>query len=169
MARQLVQDIVLLDEPPIERAVQLLVEEQKIVAEGAGAAGLAALLAQPERFRDRRVGIVIGGGNIDSRLLASILMRGLIRDGRLVRLRVEITDMPGTLSTVAGLIAAAGGNIVEVYHHRMFHDVSVKLTELDVEVETRNADHVREIVERLTGAEFPARRLGTASHTDPSA
>ena len=168
MARRLVRHIVLLDEPPIERAVQLLVEEQKIVAEGAGAAGLAALLVEPERFRGRRVGIVIGGGNIDSRLLASILMRGLLRDGRMVRLRVEITDMPGTLSTVAGLIAAAGGNIVEVYHHRMFHDVSVKLTELDVEVETRNVDHVREIVERLTGAGFPARRLGMASHTgDP--
>jgi threonine dehydratase len=97
------------------------------------------------------------------RLLASVAMRGLVRDGRLIRLRVEISDSPGTLARVAGLIGECGGNIIEIYHHRLFQDVPVKLAELDAVVETRNADHVREITQRLAAAGFRARVLGTTN------
>ncbi len=161
IVRRLVSEILLVDERRLEQAVQLLAERQKLVAEGAGAAGIAALLAHPERFRGRRVGVVICGGNIDARLLASVLMRGLVADGRLARLRVEISDAPGRLAAVAQLIAECGGNIVEIYHQRLFQDVPVKLAELDVVVETRNAEHVREIASRLTDAGHTPRLLGT--------
>ena len=137
----------LVDERQLEAAVELLIERQKLVVEGAGAAGVAALLAEPERFRGRRVGIVMTGGNIDARLLASILMRGLVRDGRLVRLRAELPDMPGVLSRVAGVIGGLGGNIVEVHHQRLFHDTSVKRAELDVVVETQNRRHVDTLID----------------------
>jgi threonine dehydratase len=160
---RLVDDIMLVGESVIERAIQVLLEEQKLVAEGAGAAGLAAILDRPDRFRGRRVGFVLCGGNIDVRMLASVAMRGLVRDGRLVRLRVEISDSPGTLARVAGLIGECGGNIIEIYHHRLFQDVPVKLAELDAVIETRNADHVREITQRLGAAGFRARVLGTTN------
>ena len=159
----LVSDILLVPEEALERAVMLLVEVQKIVSEGAGAAGLAAMLAHRERFSGRRVGTVICGGNIDSRLLASILMRGLVRDGRMVRLRIEITDQPGVLSKLTGVIGKAGGNIIEIYHQRLFQDIPVRKADIDAVVETRNADHVREIVEALTATGFPTRLLGTSS------
>jgi len=159
----LVEDIVLVPERAIERAVQLLIEEQRVVAEGAGAAGIAALLHAPERFAGRRVATVICGGNIDSRILASVMMRGLVRDGRLVRLRVEISDEPGMLATVAQVIGETGGNIVEIYHQRLFHDVPVKQADLDAVVETRNADHVREILSRFAELGMKARLLGTST------
>jgi len=159
IVRDLVSDILLVEERDLERAVQVLVEAQKLVAEGAGAAGIAALMAHPERFRGRRVATVICGGNIDSRILASVLMRGLVRDGRMARIRVEISDAPGTLAAVAQLIAESGGNIVECYHQRMFQDVPIKYAELDVVVETRNGAHVREILARLEQAGFPPRLL----------
>jgi threonine dehydratase len=164
--RQHVDDILLVDESAIERAVQQLIEIQKIVAEGAGAAGIAALLAHPERFRGRRVGIVICGGNIDTRMLSSVLLRGLARDGKLVRIRSEISDSPGVLAKIAGLIGDSGGNIVEIYHQRLFYNVPVKLAELDAVIETRTPDHVREIVERLNQAGFPTRLLGGATPED---
>ena len=164
----LVDDIVLVGEAQIEHAVQLMVERGKLITEGAGAVGVAALLAAPERFRGRQVGIVISGGNIDSRLLASILMRGLVRDGRLVRLRSELPDMPGALSRVSGIIGAHGGNIVEVHHQRLFHDTSVKRAELDVVVETQNRRHVDQLVTALVAGGFPTRVILTASDDDPS-
>jgi threonine dehydratase len=105
------------------------------------------------------VGTVVCGGNIDSRMLASVLMRGLVRDGRMARIRVELSDAPGQLAAVATLIAAAGGNIVESYHQRLFQDVPIKHAELDVVVETRNLDHVHEILGRLREAGFPTRLL----------
>ena len=157
--REHVKEILLVEESGIERAVQVLAETQKLVAEGAGAAGIATILADPERFRGRRVGTVVCGGNIDSRILASVLMRGLVRDGHMARIRVEISDAPGTLAQVASLIAEAGGNIVECYHQRLFQDVPIKHAELDVVIETRNADHVREILDRLRAAGFPPRLL----------
>ena len=123
----LVDDILLVDEAALERAVAVLLDIEKIVVEGAGAAPLAALLRHAERFRGKRVGLVISGGNIDARLLASILQRGLVRAGRMVRLRIEITDIPGALAKIAGIIGEKGGNIVEIYHQRLFHDVPVKL------------------------------------------
>jgi threonine dehydratase len=157
--RKHVSEILLLDESAIEDAVQNLAESQKLVAEGAGAAGVAAIFGNPERFRGRCVGTVVCGGNIDSRMLASVLMRGLVRDGRMARIRVELSDAPGQLAAVATLIAAAGGNIVESYHQRLFQDVPIKHAELDVVVETRNLDHVHEILGRLREAGFPTRLL----------
>ncbi len=155
----LVERILLVEEAALERAVLTLVEIEKTVAEGAGAAGLAAVLMNKGLFAGRRVGLVVCGGNIDSRVLASILMRGLVLSGRLARMRVEITDAPGTLAKVAGLIGEAAGNIVEVYHQRMFYDVPVKMAELDVVVETRDAEHVQEIVAALTDAGYATRLL----------
>jgi threonine dehydratase len=159
----LVSDILLVGEDTLERAVMQLMELQKVVSEGAGAAGLAAMLAYRERIAGKRVGTVIAGGNIDSRMLAHILLRGLVRDGRMVRLRIEITDQPGALARLAGVIGKAGGNIIEIYHQRMFHDVPVKKADIDAVVETRNAEHVREIVQGLNAIGFPTRLLGTSS------
>lgn len=159
---ELVEDIILVPEQAIERAVQVLIDEQRLVAEGAGAAGIAAMLHQPERVSGLRVATVICGGNIDARLLASVMMRGLVRDGRLVRLRIEISDEPGMLATIARVIGETGGNIVEVYHQRLFQDVPVKQADLDTVVETRNADHVREIVARFAELGMPARLMGTS-------
>ncbi len=159
----LVDEILLVDEPGFEAAVQLLVEEQKLVAEGAGAAGIAAILKYPERFAGRRVATVICGGNIDVRLLASVLTRGLIRDGRLVKLRVEIVDRPGMLARISECIGRTGGNIIEVHHQRMFSDVPAKQADLDIMVETRNPAHVDEIVSLLKAQGFPTRIVSSRS------
>ncbi|HEX4616208.1 MAG TPA: threonine ammonia-lyase [Stellaceae bacterium] len=159
IVKALVSDILLVDDVTIERAIEVLLERQKVVVEGAGAAGLAAVLAAPERFRGRRVGIVICGGNIDARLLASILMRGLVREGRLVRLRSELPDIPGALSRLSAVIGKHSGNIVEVHHQRLFHDTSVKRAELDVVVETQNRRHVEVLIAALVAAGFPTHLL----------
>src|SRR5436309_2929360 len=145
----LARAILLVDERQIECAVELLIERQKLIVEGAGATGIAALLADPERFRGRRVGVVLTGGNIDARLLASLLMRGLVRGGRLVRLRAELPDLPGVLSRVAGIVGGLGGNIVEVHHQRLFHDTSVKRAEPDLVIETENRRHVDMMIEAV--------------------
>lgn len=163
---RLVPEIVLVEEDAIERAVQSLVEIQKLVTEGAGAAGIAALLAAPERFRGKRVGVVICGGNIDSRMLAQVLMRGLVRDGRVITLRVEIADQPGVLGRMARTIGDTGGNIIEIYHQRMFFDLPVKRADVDAVVETRNAEHAREIIAALEAAGFKTRRLSARSVGD---
>jgi threonine dehydratase len=157
----LVSEVLLVDEMMLESAVEALLERQKLVVEGAGAAGLAAVLAAPERFRGRRVGIVVTGGNMDARLLASILMRGLVREGRLVRLRCELPDAPGALSRLSGVIGKHAGNIVEVHHQRLFHDTSVKRAELDVVVETQNRRHVEVLIAALVKAGFPTHLLLT--------
>lgn len=159
ICRALLERVVSVDEVTIERAIALLLEVEKTVVEGAGAAGLAALLAYPEIFRGRKVGLVLSGGNIDTRLLASVLLRGLVRDGRIVRLRLMIGDAPGQLARVAGLIGKAGGNIVEVQHQRLFGGVVAKATELDVTVETRDRPHIRELVSALEGQGFKVRVL----------
>src|SRR5438067_1591594 len=159
IVKALVSDILLVDDVTIERAIEVLLERQKLVVEGAGAAGLAAVLAAPERFRGRRVGIVICGGNIDARLLASILMRGLVHAGRLVRLRSELPDIPSALSRLSGVIGKHSGNIVEVHHQRLFHDTSVKRAELDVVVETQNRRHVEVLIAALIAAGFPTHLL----------
>jgi threonine dehydratase len=145
----LVSEVLVVREETIERAVVALIEIEKTVAEGAGAAGLAALLEQPALFAGKRVGLPISGGNIDSRVLASVLMRGLVRDARLVRLRVTMPDVSGSLAKVAGLIAGAGGNIVEVQHQRMFATASVKSTEIEFLVETRERAHTDALVQAL--------------------
>jgi threonine dehydratase len=149
-----VDDIMLVSEPEIERAVALLIGVEKTVVEGAGAAGLAAIIADRHRFRDRRVGLVLCGGNIDARLLASVLTRELARDGRLARLAIDIPDRPGQLAKVAGVIGGAGANIVEVYHQRVFTDLPAKGTELNLVVETRDAGHLTETVTALEKAGY---------------
>jgi threonine dehydratase len=159
----LVDDVVLADEAALERAVASLLDVEKLVAEGAGAAPLAALLSDPARCRGKRVGLVLSGGNIDARLLASILQRQLVRAGRLVRLRVEISDQPGALAKIAWIIGEQGGNIVEIYHQRLFQDVPVKLAEVDAVIETRNARHVGALVAALAGAGFPTRLLSSSA------
>ncbi len=163
---ELISDILLVDESQIEAAVHALAEQQKIVAEGAGAAGIAALMKAPERFAGRKVGAVICGGNIDVRLLSWVLTRGLVRDGRMVRLRIGIVDRPGVLARVAQLIGTTGGNIIEVYHQRLFHDVPAKQADVDAVIETRNAEHVREIVAALEAGGFPTRVLSARSSED---
>jgi threonine dehydratase len=166
IVKALVSDILLVDEAAIENAVTSLLEDQKLIAEGAGASGVAALLSNPGRFAGKRVAIVVSGGNIDNRLLASILMRGLVREGRLVRLRAELPDVPGALSRVSGIIGKHAGNIVEVHHQRLFHDTSVKRAELDVVVETQNRRHVEALIAALNDAGFPTRLL-LAENEDP--
>jgi threonine dehydratase len=162
----LVSEIRIVDEPALEATVEFLIERQRLVVEGAGAAGVAALLADPVRFRGRRIGIVVTGGNIDSRLLASLLMRGLVRGGRFVRLRSELPDMPGALARVSGIIGGKGGNIVEVHHQRLFHDISVKRAELDLVIETQNRRHVDAIIDALVAAGFPTRLLTNTADSD---
>ena len=142
-------EILLVEEETIERAIVSLIEIEKTVAEGAGAAGLAALLEHPARFAGRRVGIPVCGGNIDSRLVAAVLMRGLMRDGRLVRLRVTIHDVAGSLAKVAALIGEAGGNIVEVQHQRVFGAASAKSPEVEFMIETRGREHTQAILAAL--------------------
>ncbi len=159
-----VREVLLVDEMAVERAVGTLVETQRIVAEGAGAAGLAAIMTHPGAFKGCRVGIVVGGGNIDARLLSQILMRTLVFDGRMATLRIEIIDQPGVMSTLTKVIGQAGGNIMDITHHRLFVDLPVKRAEVDVLVETRNAKHVGEIIEMLERTGFSTRRL--SSHSD---
>ena len=146
---KLVEEVLVVKEETIERAVVALLEIEKTVAEGAGAAALAALLEYPERFAGKRVGLPISGGNIDSRVLASVLMRGLVRDARLVRLRVTVPDISGSLAKVAALIAQGGGNIVEVQHQRVFGTASVKSTEIEFLIETRDRDHTDRLLRSL--------------------
>ena len=136
-----VTDVIAVPERVVEDAIALLVEGAKLVSEGAGAVGIAALLAFPERFRGRRVATVLCGGNIDARILANVLLRGLLRDGRLLRLVLEIPDRPGVLADIATRIADCGGNVIEVTHQRLFAAPSVQTAELEVMVEARAAVH----------------------------
>jgi threonine dehydratase len=147
--QQLVKEVLVVKEETIERAVVALIEIEKTVAEGAGGAALAALLEHPARFAGKRIGLPISGGNIDSRVLASVLMRGLVRDARLVRLRVTMPDISGSLAKVAGLIADGGGNIVEVQHQRVFSTASAKSTEIEFLIETRDREHTEALIARL--------------------
>lgn len=151
----LVDDVVLVDERRLEKALSLLMNEQKVLVEGAGAAGLAAVLAAPERFRGRRVGMVLCGGNIDARLLSMILMRDLARTGRLARLRVQLLDMPGQLVRVASIIAERGGNVIDVGHHRTYSDLPAKMTCMDVTIDTQGREHLDTILSALRDAGYP--------------
>ncbi len=162
LVRRLVDDILLVSEERIEQAIQLLVDQENLVVEGAGAAGVAALLDQPRRFRGRRVATVLCGANIDRRLLSSILMRGLARDGRLIRLRAEIGDTPGMLAKLTRVIGDAGGNIVEITHQRLFLDVPVKSAEVDIIVETRGPAHIQQIRKALAAAAIVVELLGAS-------
>lgn len=166
IATRLVRDILLVSEHHIERAICLFLETERTVAEGAGAAGLAALLADPARFAGRKLGLILCGGNIDTRMLASLLMRALVRDGRIARLRIEISDRPGTLAAVSGLVAETQANILDVAHQRLFPELPAKLAELDMVVETRDQAHVDEILAALRGAGYAVRLLANSPTGD---
>lgn len=155
--RALVDDIVLVTEPQIERAVAALISIEKTVVEGAGAAGLAAVLAHPESFAGRNVGLVLSGGNIDTRLIASVLTRELAREGRLTQLTIDIVDRPGQLAAVSHLLGDAGANIIEVSHQRTFSDLPAKATLLGLVIETRDQAHLDEVMVALALAGFKAR------------
>jgi threonine dehydratase len=158
IARELVDDIMVVPEETIERALALALEIEKVVVEGAGAAALAAVLEHTDRFRGRRVGVVLSGGNIDLRVLASVILRALARSGRLVRLRIEVADRPGVLAAVAEVIARESGNIVDVEHRRDLPGVALKSTLLEVSVETRDANHSNDLVHALEVHGFPVTR-----------
>ena len=147
--RARVDGMLVVPERAVEDAITLLAETAKLVAEGAGAAAVAALLTEPERFRGRRVAIPICGGNIDSRILANTLLRSLLRDGRLLRLLMEIPDRPGVLADIATRIGEIGGNIIEVSHQRLFAAPSVQAAELEVMVEARDPAHAEQIAAAL--------------------
>lgn len=150
----LVDDIVLVSEADLERAVTLLITIEKTVVEGAGAAGLAAMIMDPRRYKGHKVGLILCGGNIDTRLLASVLTRELARDGRLSRLAIDIPDRPGQLAKVASVIGGAGANVVEVYHQRVFTDVPAKGTELHLVIETRDREHADAVIGALGAAGY---------------
>ena len=150
----LVDDIVLVSESDIECAITLLLTIEKTVVEGAGAAGLAAMIADQKRFEGQQIGLVLCGGNIDTRLLASVLTRELARDGRLSRLAIDIPDRPGQLARVSSVIGSAGANVVEVYHQRVFTDVPAKGTELHLVIETRDRVHLEQVVGELRHAGY---------------
>ncbi|WP_051357224.1 threonine ammonia-lyase [Azorhizobium doebereinerae] len=158
--RALVTDMVLVEEPALERAVNALLTLQKTLAEGAGAAGLAALLSDPERFRGQKVGLVLSGGSIDPRVLAAILMRELERDSRIVSFRLTILDRPGMLGRISTLLGKLGANILEVHHRRTFLDVPAKGTRLDLTVETRDQYHADAIHRALQDEGLQVQRLG---------
>jgi len=157
--RAKVDDMVLVDEAAIEEAVAAYLALQKTMAEGAGAASLAAVLAHPDRFRGRRVGLILAGGNIDPRLAASIMVRELAREERIAAFRVIISDRPGVLADISATIAAQGGNILEVHHHRTMLNVPAKGACLDVTVETHGPGHAAEIGEALAHRGYRCHRL----------
>ncbi len=159
VCKDLVEEVVLVEEADFERAIALYATIEKTVAEGAGAATLAALLAHPDKFKGRKCGLVLSGGNIDTRLLASVLERSLVRDGRISVLRFIGDDRPGILATVTRIIGDKGGNILDVAHHRMTLDAPAKGVEFDIEIETRDMAHTIEIMNALTAAGYSAKRL----------
>ncbi|WP_349360458.1 threonine ammonia-lyase [Stappia sp.] len=159
IARALVDDILLVDEDQIERAVDAYLSLQKTMAEGAGAAGLAALMAHPGRFAGRRVGLVLCGGNIDPRLLSSIMVRGLARAGRMLSIRITTPDRPGVLGDISTLVGRLGGNILEVSHHRLFLHVPAKGTTLDVTMETHDRAHADAIMAALEARDYSVQEL----------
>lgn len=158
LVRRRVTDVLVVPERAIEEAVGVLAEGAKTVAEGAGAAGVAALLTYPERFRGKKVGVAVTGGNIDARILSNVLLRNLLRDGRLLRLHLQIPDRPGVLADIAGKIGDSGGNIIEVSHQRLFAAASVQAAELEVMVEARDPAHAQAIVSALE-ATYVVRRI----------
>ena len=154
IARDLIDDMVLVDEEHLERAITLLADVEKTVAEGAGAAALAALLAHPQRFAGQRVALVLSGGNIDTRLFANVLTRSLVREQRLTRIRIVGDDRPGILAQVARVLGDNDANIIEVRHDRMSLDIPAKGSEFDILIETRDSQHTNQVNAALGVAGF---------------
>jgi threonine dehydratase len=163
VVREMVSEIILVDEPLIERAVNAFLTLQKTMAEGAGAAGLAAMLAAPERFAGRKVGLILCGGNIDPRILASVMVRELERADRIVSFRLTIPDRPGILGQIASRLGELGANILAVDHHRLFLDVPAKGAKLDVTMEARDGSHAEEIFRALTEDGYRPMRLASGA------
>lgn len=157
IVRQLVDDLLLVDEGDIEEAMLLLLEIEKTVVEGAGAVGLAGLMKNRERFAGRKVGLILCGGNIDPLTLADIIERGMVRSGRLTRLQVQLRDLPGSLAQVTACLAEASANIEEVHHERAFSHLPVQSAEVEFVLETRDHEHVQQIIAALEKAGFKAR------------
>jgi threonine dehydratase len=151
-----VDDLLLVDEGDIEQSIVMLLEIEKTLVEGAGAAGLAALLKHPARFAGRKVGLVLGGGNIDPMLLAAIIQRGMVRAGRLARLRVSARDVPGSLARITAIISEAGANIDEVHHQRAFTMLAAQNVEIELVVQTRGRDHIQAVLAALRQGGFEA-------------
>ena len=166
VVRELVSDVLLVDEAHLERAVNLYLTLQKTMAEGAGAAGLAAMLADPARFAGRNVGLILCGGNIDPRILASIMVRELERSDRIVSFRLTIADRPGVLGPIATLLGELGANILEIGHRRLILDVPAKGARLDVTVEARDPQHAEEILTALAAGGYQPLRIETATTMD---
>lgn len=149
LVRDRVSEILLVDEPDLEQAILLLLEIEKTVVEGAGAAGLAAVLAHPERFRERRVGLVLCGGNIDLLALSSVIQRGLVRTERVARVRVGVPDVPGALADLTRLLADHNAGIIQIAHQRQFTDLPLRAVEVEVTLETLGGDHLAEVLTAL--------------------
>lgn len=154
ICKDLVDDILLVSEDALEEAVCMLMTIEKTVPEGAGAAPLAAITSYPDIFKGKKVAMIVSGGNIDPRLLASLLMRGLVREGRITRLRVELLDVPGALAQITKIIGDLGGNIIDVSHHRLFTELPAKETYSNVTLETRDRENLESILEGLRSAGF---------------
>jgi threonine dehydratase len=152
--RESVDDVVLVSEEDIEQAIYLYLSIEKTVAEGAGAAALAAVMAYPDRFRGRKVGVILSGANVDSRILASVLMRHLARTGRLVSLKVKSRDTPGALAEITTLVGECGGNIIDVSHQRTFTEVGIREVEIALTLESRDRAHTEEIQAVLVDAGY---------------
>jgi threonine dehydratase len=159
LIRERVDDVLLVSEDDIEQSILLLLEIEKTVVEGAGAVGLAALLKHRERFAGRKVGLVLCGGNIEPLVLAEIIQRGMVKSGRLVRLRFDVRDVPGSLADVASALGRLGANIDEVQHQRAFTTLSVERAQIDVVVQTRGAAHVEEIIESMRVLDYRVERI----------
>ena len=160
LIRQHVDELLLVDEGDIEQAIVMLLEIEKTLSEGAGAAALAALLRYPEQFKGRKVGLVLSGGNIDPMLLAAIIGRGMVRSGRLARIVVSARDVPGSLARVTALVAECGANVQEIHHQRAFTLLAAQNVEIEMVLQTRDAEHVRELLARLAAEGLQARWLG---------
>ena len=156
---ELVDDIILVDEDSIEESVLLLLEVEKTLAEGAGATGLAALLKYKNEFANHKVGIIISGGNIDLPVLETIIQRGMVRSGRMTRLRVDLRDVPGTLASATQCIEDSGANIIHVHHHRTFTEQPLQMVEVEFILQTRGKEHVRQIISSLESQGFKVRSL----------
>jgi threonine dehydratase len=158
LLRRLGTEVLVVPERAVEQAIALLAEGAKVVSEGAGAAGLAAVLAFPERFAGKRIGTVVCGGNIDARILANVLLRNLLRDGRILRLHLDIPDRPGVLADITTRVAAIGGNVIEVSHRRLFAAPSVQTAELELMIEVRDTAQGSAIIAALEAADYVVKR-----------
>ena len=154
-----VDDLMLVDEGDIEQAIVMLLEIEKTLVEGAGAAGLAALLKEPQRFKGRKIGLVLGGGNIDPLLLAAIIERGMVRAGRLARIRVSARDVPGSLARITTIVSEAGANIDEVHHQRAFTMLAAQNVEIELVIQTRGREHIQGVIDALHTGGFAAQEM----------